>query len=109
MSLSRLQFCQALDIESKVVSSIILIDSILGARVMKNELFSMSPLLSSFLPSFSSFPSINLYIKPGELVAVVGHVGAGKSSLISALLGEMEKRKGDVILRVSKIMLESIT
>ena len=40
--------------------------------------------------------NINLNIKPGSLVAVVGHVGAGKSSLISALLGEMEKITGRV-------------
>ena len=31
----------------------------------------------------------------GELVAVVGRVGAGKSSLISAILGNMEKVRGD--------------
>ena len=45
--------------------------------------------------------SINLTVKPGELVAVVGQVGAGKSSLISALLGEMDKLNGHVALRVS--------
>ena len=44
--------------------------------------------------------SINLNIKPGQLVAVVGHVGAGKSSLISALLGEMEKMTGCVSVKV---------
>ena len=44
--------------------------------------------------------SINLNIKPGQLVAVVGHVGAGKSSLISALLGEMEKIEGHVVVKV---------
>jgi ATP-binding cassette subfamily C (CFTR/MRP) protein 1 len=37
---------------------------------------------------------INIEIKPGKLVAVVGQVGAGKSSLISAILGEMEKLGG---------------
>ena len=45
--------------------------------------------------------SINLNIKPGQLVAVVGHVGAGKSSLISALLGEMEKMTGQVSVKVT--------
>ena len=45
--------------------------------------------------------SINLNIKPGQLVAVVGHVGAGKSSLISALLGELEKIKGHVSVKVN--------
>ncbi len=40
---------------------------------------------------------------PGQLVAIVGHVGAGKSSLISALLGEMVKISGSVKMNVSLI------
>jgi len=48
---------------------------------------------------FSS--SINLRIPIGKLVAVVGPVGVGKSSLISALLGEMEKLTGHVEVKVS--------
>ena len=51
--------------------------------------------------------SVNLHIKLGELVAVVGHVGAGKSSLISAMLGEMEKIDGHVSLRVGTSLLHS--
>ncbi|XP_061170519.1 multidrug resistance-associated protein 1-like [Saccostrea echinata] len=39
---------------------------------------------------------INLKIGEGKLVAVVGQVGAGKSSLVAAMLGEMEKVKGHV-------------
>jgi ATP-binding cassette subfamily C (CFTR/MRP) protein 1 len=38
--------------------------------------------------------NLNFSIKTGSLVAVVGQVGAGKSSLLSALLGEMTKTKG---------------
>jgi len=49
--------------------------------------------------------SINLNIKAGQLVAVVGHVGAGKSSLISALLGEMEKIKGHVSVKVTSMVV----
>ena len=45
--------------------------------------------------------SIDLSVKGGELVAVVGPVGAGKSSLISALLGEMDKLNGQVLMKVS--------
>uniref|UniRef100_A0A8C3AEQ9 ATP-binding cassette, sub-family C (CFTR/MRP), member 3 n=1 Tax=Cyclopterus lumpus TaxID=8103 RepID=A0A8C3AEQ9_CYCLU len=37
----------------------------------------------------------------GSLLAVVGHVGCGKSSLISALLGEVEKLEGEVSTRGS--------
>jgi len=51
--------------------------------------------------------SINLNIKPGQLVAVVGHVGAGKSSLISALLGEMEKIEGHVVVKVNTTLLNN--
>ena len=47
-----------------------------------------------------SFPSINLKVKPGQLVAIVGQVGAGKSSLLSAMLGEMERVQGNVSIRV---------
>lgn len=33
-------------------------------------------------------------------MAVVGHVGAGKSSLVQGLLGEMEKVVGNVTIKV---------
>lgn len=33
-------------------------------------------------------------VDKGKLVAVVGQVGSGKSSLLSALLGEMDKIQG---------------
>ncbi|KAJ6662481.1 hypothetical protein lerEdw1_011895 [Lerista edwardsae] len=37
---------------------------------------------------------LNLEIPEGSLVAIVGQVGAGKSSLLSAVLGEMERIEG---------------
>lgn len=43
---------------------------------------------------------LNLAVEKGSLVAVVGTVGAGKSSLCSAILGEMEKQSGKVSLQV---------
>uniref|UniRef100_A0A669DGK9 ABC-type glutathione-S-conjugate transporter n=1 Tax=Oreochromis niloticus TaxID=8128 RepID=A0A669DGK9_ORENI len=45
--------------------------------------------------------SVNLDIEPGRLVAVVGAVGSGKSSLMSALLGEMHSTKGFINIRGS--------
>ena len=43
----------------------------------------------------------------GKLVAVVGQVGAGKSSLISAILGEMHVQQGDVHVKVRMIQTGS--
>uniref|UniRef100_A0A3P9Q7W5 Canalicular multispecific organic anion transporter 1-like n=1 Tax=Poecilia reticulata TaxID=8081 RepID=A0A3P9Q7W5_POERE len=45
--------------------------------------------------------NVSLDIKPGRLVAVVGAVGSGKSSLMSALLGEMHSTKGFINIRGS--------
>ena len=44
--------------------------------------------------------SISLNIPSGSLVAVVGQVGSGKSSLLSAILGETEKLQGNVFVEV---------
>ncbi|XP_042345538.1 multidrug resistance-associated protein 1-like [Plectropomus leopardus] len=44
---------------------------------------------------------IDVRVKTGSLVAVVGHVGSGKSSLLSAMLGEMERRSGFVSVKGS--------
>uniref|UniRef100_A0A4X2LY92 ATP binding cassette subfamily C member 6 n=1 Tax=Vombatus ursinus TaxID=29139 RepID=A0A4X2LY92_VOMUR len=39
---------------------------------------------------------LNIKIPEGALVAIIGQVGSGKSSVLSAILGEMEKLKGTV-------------
>ncbi|KAG5195942.1 ATP-binding cassette sub-family C member 2 [Ovis aries] len=44
---------------------------------------------------------VNLDIMPGQLVAVVGTVGSGKSSLMSAMLGEMENVHGHITVKGS--------
>uniref|UniRef100_A0A673JP39 Multidrug resistance-associated protein 1 n=1 Tax=Sinocyclocheilus rhinocerous TaxID=307959 RepID=A0A673JP39_9TELE len=58
------------------------------------------PAISSCDVSLSLF-RINVRIPEGAFVAVVGHVGSGKSSLLSALLGEMQKQKGSVSIKGS--------
>ncbi|ELU04115.1 hypothetical protein CAPTEDRAFT_1666 [Capitella teleta] len=45
---------------------------------------------------FPALKNINMRIKTGALVAVLGQVGSGKSSLMSAILGEMHKLQGTV-------------
>lgn len=39
---------------------------------------------------------VNISIKKGSLTAIVGNVGSGKSSILSAMLGEMECVSGQV-------------
>ncbi|XP_054157502.1 ABC transporter C family member 3-like [Oppia nitens] len=46
-----------------------------------------------------SLKHINLKISDGMFVAIIGNVGSGKSSLLSALLGEMEIMSGNVNIR----------
>jgi ATP-binding cassette subfamily C (CFTR/MRP) protein 1 len=66
------------------------------AIIIKNGKFSWENY--GGLPALSD---INLSVKPGALVAVVGCVGSGKSSLLSAILGEMYKLSGFVNTMVS--------
>ncbi|KAL1745932.1 P-loop containing nucleoside triphosphate hydrolase protein [Schizophyllum fasciatum] len=41
---------------------------------------------------------INLNVRMGELVGVLGRVGQGKTSLLSAIVGEMTRREGEVLV-----------
>lgn len=49
---------------------------------------------------YALFSSIHLSVEHRSLVAVVGQVGCGKSSLISAMLGELKKLEGNVNVQV---------
>ncbi|XP_067315093.1 ATP-binding cassette sub-family C member 4-like [Pseudorasbora parva] len=43
--------------------------------------------------------NVSFNVKPGELLAVIGPVGAGKSSLLSTVLGELPAEKGVVKIK----------
>ena len=45
--------------------------------------------------------NIKLKVPKGSLIAVIGPVGSGKSSFLSAILGEMDKVSGNVNTVVS--------
>ena len=51
-------------------------------------------------PSTETLKRVDLQIPEGAVVAVVGPVGSGKSSLVSAILGELEKYGGRVNTKV---------
>jgi len=40
-------------------------------------------------PAVEVLRDLDLRVKPGELIAVVGKVGSGKTSLLNALIGEL--------------------
>uniref|UniRef100_A0A8B9YLC7 Multidrug resistance-associated protein 4-like n=1 Tax=Bos mutus grunniens TaxID=30521 RepID=A0A8B9YLC7_BOSMU len=55
--------------------------------------------LTAFWDKVTRTPALkglSFTVRPGELLAVVGPVGAGKSSLLSALLGELSLIQGNV-------------
>ena len=47
---------------------------------------------------------MSLQIPSGSLVAIVGQVGCGKSSLLSAFLGDTEKVEGIVSVEVRTLL-----
>lgn len=57
----------------------------------------------SWIDEASNSPTltdINIKIKEGSIVSIVGPVGCGKSSLISAILGEMYQIEGSINVKV---------
>jgi ABC-type multidrug transport system fused ATPase/permease subunit len=65
------------------------------ARLKGN--FAWDPSLGAYLKD------IDLEVRDGELLAIVGEVGAGKTALITALLGEMILMKGAELKSPTKI------
>eukprot|EP00644_Phytophthora_capsici_P007557 jgi/Phyca11/566589/estExt2_Genewise1.C_PHYCAscaffold_210497 len=66
-----------------------------GSLLIENARFCWSA-ANSYLETTKAFSldGVNLHVDSGSLVMVVGTVGAGKSSLLQALLGEMKMTSG---------------
>ncbi|KAG0647532.1 Multidrug resistance fer6 [Hyphodiscus hymeniophilus] len=54
-------------------------------------------------------PNLNLTIGRSELVAIIGSVGSGKTSLLAALAGEMRKTSGSVTFGAGKAVCSQNT
>lgn len=81
-----------MDAESRVVQRNNLpVDDMHGDVVFDHVTFAYNP-ESVVLRDF------NLHIKPGEKIAIVGHTGAGKSSLIKLLLRFYEFQSGRIVV-----------
>ncbi|XP_065830509.1 ATP-binding cassette sub-family C member 10-like [Oscarella lobularis] len=46
----------------------------------------------------AALKDISLTIQPGQLIGICGRVGAGKSSLLAAIIGEMRKTNGKIFV-----------
>lgn len=92
----------------KLIVSLKRINKFLNAKEMNSSLVTKEVIDPNNAVEFTSasftwnegsdaiIQDINLKIPSRSLVAVVGMVGSGKSSLLSALLGEMEKTSGSI-------------
>jgi len=49
-------------------------------------------------PDVKALNKINLHIKPGEFVSVVGQSGTGKTTLIKSLIGEIKIDEGRIVV-----------
>jgi ATP-binding cassette subfamily C (CFTR/MRP) protein 1 len=45
---------------------------------------------------------LNCEVKRGQLIAIIGRVGSGKSSMLSAMLGEMKQTQGEMWMTASQ-------
>ncbi|XP_050416421.2 multidrug resistance-associated protein 1-like [Patella vulgata] len=94
VSIGRLsKFLRSTDLDLETVSHI---DSVEAVVKIDNGTFRWDKTLPK-----PTLRNINIDITEGKLVAIVGQVGSGKSSLISSLLGELEKVSGNVNIKGS--------
>jgi cell division transport system ATP-binding protein len=52
----------------------------------------------SYNPQVQALRNVNLHIKPGEFVSIVGQSGTGKTTIVKALIGEEKVDQGKIII-----------
>ena len=97
---------ELLDIEPEIVDS----PDAIELPQLKGEV-KFDHLSFSYEPGTEVLHDIDLTIKPGETVAIVGRTGAGKSSMMNLLGRLYEVNKGEIILdgyKVDEVTQESL-
>lgn len=51
-----------------------------------------------YSPNIKALDRVNLHIKPGEFVSIVGQSGSGKTTLVKVLIGEEKVNQGKIIV-----------
>lgn len=59
--------------------------------------------LSVFYGQFRALSGVCLSVMPGEVVSIIGANGAGKSSLLKAIMGQVERIEGEIFHAGSRI------
>ncbi|KAH7975288.1 hypothetical protein HPB52_000003 [Rhipicephalus sanguineus] len=85
-------FCTADDQEENVHDTVVHLSTRRGAVMIEKCTFAWSEFDGG--ESETQLNDVNLYVKPGSLIGIVGFVGSGKSSLLAAILGDMHRIKG---------------
>lgn len=65
----------------------------------ENSLIEFEKFSASWGDQETILKDINLQIQEKEFISVIGDVGAGKSSLLSALIGQMKLQQGSLKIR----------
>lgn len=52
----------------------------------------------AYEPGAEIFQKLNLTVQPGEMIAIVGHSGAGKSTFVNLLLRFYDPQRGEILL-----------
>ncbi|XP_041372527.1 ATP-binding cassette sub-family C member 4-like [Gigantopelta aegis] len=96
---SMLQLDWAVEIDHVTARWEITLPEVVRRRRKRDSTSDTSRLLhESELEHYFSLKNITITVKKGELLAVIGSVGSGKSSLLLTLLGELPHQQGQITL-----------
>lgn len=59
--------------------------------------------LSVYYDQFRAIHDLSLTVQPGEIVSIIGANGAGKSSLLKAIIGQVDRCEGRIVLNGANI------
>lgn len=74
---------------------------------MSDTLLEVRDISKSF-PGVKALDSVSMYVKPNEIVGLVGENGAGKSTLLKILIGAYQPDEGEILISGKKVEISSV-